>query len=120
MHTSSGSGVLAGTPDTFYQVERYEQVIGDGARLEVYGTCREGWVPRHLLARPVRQGRIHPYPCDNNFERGHGRRGQARGWVFFDPRYFVYEDGQWKHRFSEEENELFMPGVPFEEFVEAR
>lgn len=33
--------------------------------------------------------------------------------------YFVYEDGDWKHRFSEEETKLFMPGVPFEEFVEA-
>jgi hypothetical protein len=34
--------------------------------------------------------------------------------------YFLFEDGGWKHRFSEEETELFMPGVPFEEFVEAR
>jgi hypothetical protein len=34
--------------------------------------------------------------------------------------YFVVEDGEWKHRFSEEETELFMPRVAFEEFVEAR
>lgn len=34
--------------------------------------------------------------------------------------YFVLEDGSWKHRFSQEEKDLFMPGVPFEEFVEAR
>ena len=31
--------------------------------------------------------------------------------------YFVWEDGTWKHRFSQEEDELFMPGVPFDEFV---
>ena len=34
--------------------------------------------------------------------------------------YFVFEGGSWKHHFSEEELELFMPGIPFEEFVEAR
>lgn len=34
--------------------------------------------------------------------------------------YFVYEDGGWKHRFGGEENDLLMPGVPFEEFVEAQ
>ena len=34
--------------------------------------------------------------------------------------YFVLEDGSWKHRFSQEEKDLFMPGVPFEEFVEAQ
>jgi hypothetical protein len=34
--------------------------------------------------------------------------------------YFVLEDGSWKHRFSQEEKYLFMPGVPFEEFVEAQ
>ncbi|MDP9479664.1 MAG: hypothetical protein M3R38_29040, partial [Actinomycetota bacterium] len=34
--------------------------------------------------------------------------------------YFVYEDGAWKHRFGEEEYDLFMPGVPFDEFVAAR
>ena len=30
---------------------------------------------------------------------------------------FVYEDGSWKHRFSQEELGLFIPGVSFEEFV---
>lgn len=34
--------------------------------------------------------------------------------------YFVYEDGQWKHRFGQEEQDLFMPDVPYEEFVEAQ
>ncbi|MDP9484185.1 MAG: hypothetical protein M3Q49_00030 [Actinomycetota bacterium] len=34
--------------------------------------------------------------------------------------YFVYEDGGWKHRFGQEEYDLFMPGVPFEEFVVAQ
>ena len=26
--------------------------------------------------------------------------------------YFVYEDGSWRHRFSQEEYELFMPDAP--------
>ena len=34
--------------------------------------------------------------------------------------YFVYEDGQWKHRFGQEEQDLFPPDVPYEEFVEAQ
>lgn len=34
--------------------------------------------------------------------------------------YFVYEDGEWKHAFSQEEYDLFMPAVPYEEFVKAR
>ncbi len=34
--------------------------------------------------------------------------------------FFVYEDGEWKHRFSQEEYDLFMPGVPFDEFVAAQ
>lgn len=34
--------------------------------------------------------------------------------------YFVFEDGEWKHRFSEEETDLFMPGATYEEFVEAQ
>jgi hypothetical protein len=37
--------------------------------------------------------------------------------------YFVYEDGQWKHRFGQEEQEeqdLFMPDASYEEFVEAQ
>ena len=31
--------------------------------------------------------------------------------------YFVREGGSWKHRFTQEEIEIFMPGVPYEEFV---
>jgi len=36
--------------------------------------------------------------------------------------YFIYddEDGSWKHRFSQEEYDLFMPDASYEEFVEAR
>ena len=34
--------------------------------------------------------------------------------------YFVLEDGEWKHRFGQEENDLFMPDATFEEFVEAQ
>ena len=34
--------------------------------------------------------------------------------------YFVYEDGEWKHRFGQEENDLFMPDAPYEQFVEAQ
>ena len=30
---------------------------------------------------------------------------------------FVFEDGAWKHRFTEEEIGIFEPGVPYEEFV---
>lgn len=33
---------------------------------------------------------------------------------------FVYEDGLWKHRFAGGEIDLFMPGVPFEDFVAAQ
>src|SRR5215218_7484700 len=33
--------------------------------------------------------------------------------------YFVYEDDSWKHRLSEEEINLFMPGIPFDDFVKA-
>jgi hypothetical protein len=33
--------------------------------------------------------------------------------------YFVYEDGEWKHAFGREEYDLFMPAVPYEEFVRA-
>jgi hypothetical protein len=32
--------------------------------------------------------------------------------------YFVNEDGEWKHRFAQEEIDLFEPGVPFEKWVE--
>ena len=31
--------------------------------------------------------------------------------------YFVREDDTWKHRFTQEEIDIFMPGVPYEEFV---
>jgi hypothetical protein len=34
--------------------------------------------------------------------------------------YFVYENGSWKHRFGEEENDLFMPDASYEEFVAAQ
>ncbi len=34
--------------------------------------------------------------------------------------YFVYEDGVWKHRFGQEENDLFMPDLSYEEFVQAQ
>jgi hypothetical protein len=33
--------------------------------------------------------------------------------------YFVLEDGEWKHRFAQEEKDLFKPGVPYEEWAEA-
>ncbi len=34
--------------------------------------------------------------------------------------FFVYEDGSWKHRFSQEEYDLYMPDASYEEFVEAQ
>ena len=34
--------------------------------------------------------------------------------------YFVYEDGSWRHHFSQEEYELFMPDASYEEFVKAQ
>jgi hypothetical protein len=34
--------------------------------------------------------------------------------------YFLYENGSWKHRLSEEELALFMVGTSFEEFVKAK
>lgn len=34
--------------------------------------------------------------------------------------YFVYEDGEWKHRFSQEEYDLFMPDLSYREFVAAQ
>ncbi len=33
---------------------------------------------------------------------------------------FVLESGVWKHRFTQEEEDLFMPGVPFEEWVKSQ
>ncbi len=34
--------------------------------------------------------------------------------------YFVYEDGAWKHRFSQEEYDLLLPDATYEKFVEAQ
>jgi hypothetical protein len=34
--------------------------------------------------------------------------------------FFVSEGGAWKHRFTEEEIDIFMPGVPYEQFVAAQ
>jgi hypothetical protein len=33
--------------------------------------------------------------------------------------FFVYEDSAWKHRFSDEELNLFLPGTPYGQFVQA-
>jgi hypothetical protein len=32
----------------------------------------------------------------------------------------VWEGGYWRHSLTEEEKEIFMPGVPYEEFVAAQ
>jgi hypothetical protein len=34
--------------------------------------------------------------------------------------YFVREDGEWKHRFGQEEMDLFMPDASYEEFVQVQ
>ena len=34
--------------------------------------------------------------------------------------YFVLEGGEWTHHFTDEERNLFVPGVPYEEFVAAQ
>jgi hypothetical protein len=34
--------------------------------------------------------------------------------------YFIFEDGVWKHRFGQEEHDLFMPDASFEEFAKAQ
>ncbi len=34
--------------------------------------------------------------------------------------FFVYEDGSWKHRFSREDDAIFLPGTSYEEFVRAK
>jgi hypothetical protein len=34
--------------------------------------------------------------------------------------YFVQEDGTWQHRFGQEEYDLFMPDLSYEEFVAAQ
>ncbi len=33
---------------------------------------------------------------------------------------FVLENGEWKHRFGQEEKDLFGPEVPFDEWVNAQ
>lgn len=33
--------------------------------------------------------------------------------------FFTFEDGEWKHQLSDAEITLFMPGTPFDEFVQA-
>ncbi len=33
---------------------------------------------------------------------------------------FVWNDTYWSHHLTEEEKDIFMPGVPYEEFVEAQ
>ncbi len=33
--------------------------------------------------------------------------------------YFVFEDGSWKHRFTQEEKNLYKPDLSYEDFVEA-
>lgn len=34
--------------------------------------------------------------------------------------YFVWEDGWWRHHLTDEEKSIFMPGLPYEEFVTAQ
>jgi len=34
--------------------------------------------------------------------------------------YFVKEDGEWKHRFSQEEIDIYEPGTPYEEWWAAQ
>jgi hypothetical protein len=34
--------------------------------------------------------------------------------------FFIWEGGEWKHRFTEEEKEIFMPDVPYKEFVKTQ
>ena len=34
--------------------------------------------------------------------------------------YFVYEDGAWKHRFSQEDDAVFLPGTSYDGFVKAK
>ena len=41
------------------------------------------------------------------------------GSSFVRTTYWVLEDGEWLHRFSQEEIDLFMPDLSYEEFVEA-
>ncbi len=34
--------------------------------------------------------------------------------------YFVWEDGAWKHRFSQEDDAVFLPDASYDEFVRAK
>jgi Domain of unknown function (DUF4440) len=34
--------------------------------------------------------------------------------------FFVWEEGTWKHRFGQEENDLYMPSASYQEFVDAQ
>lgn len=33
---------------------------------------------------------------------------------------WVYEEGEWKHRFTDEENAIFLPDASYEKFVAAK
>ena len=39
------------------------------------------------------------------------------GSTFFRNNFFVFEDGEWKHRFSQEEDDLVMPDASYEAFA---
>jgi hypothetical protein len=41
----------------------------------------------------------------------------AEGLTSICDTYFVYEDGSWRHHFSQEEYDLFMPDTPYEDPV---
>ena len=47
-------------------------------------------------------------------------RGFADGGSQARDTYFLLEDGVWKHRFGQEEIDLFLPDVGYEEFVAAQ
>jgi hypothetical protein len=34
--------------------------------------------------------------------------------------YFVWEDGAWKHRFSQQDDDIFLPNASYDEFVRAK
>ncbi len=34
--------------------------------------------------------------------------------------FFVFENGEWKHRFGQEENKLYMPDASYQEFVKSQ
>jgi hypothetical protein len=41
----------------------------------------------------------------------------ADGSTFIRNNFFVVEDGEWKHRFSQEEDDLVMPDASYEAFA---